>query len=49
MTKPDAGSPPSLPASDPDSIAAWSSKRLNPRPQSCLCLTKSEYPSKQQQ
>ena len=28
-----------LPASDSGSSAAWSSKRINPRPQSCLCLT----------
>ena len=35
----------SLPASDPGSAAAWGSKRINPRPQSCLCLTWSGYPS----
>ena len=35
----------SLPASDPGSAAVWSSKRINPRPQSCLCLTWSGYPS----
>ena len=29
----------SLPASDPGSAAVWGSKRINPRPQSCLCLT----------
>ena len=29
----------SLPASDPGSAAVWCSKRINPRPQSCLCLT----------
>ena len=28
-----------LPASDSDSAASWRSKRINPRPQSCLCLT----------
>ena len=32
---------PSLPASDLGSTAAWGSKRINPRPQSCLCLTQS--------
>ena len=35
----------SLPASDPGSAAVWGSKRINPRPQSCLCLTCSGYPS----
>ena len=30
-------------ASDPGSSAVWGSKRINPRPQSCLCLTWSEY------
>ena len=35
----------SLPASDPGSAAVWGSKRINPRPQSCLCLTWSGYPS----
>ena len=39
MTKPDAGSITPLPASDSGSIVAWGSKRINPRPQSCLCLT----------
>ena len=34
----------SLPVSDPGSAAAWGSKRINPRPQSCLCLTWSGYP-----
>ena len=29
----------SLPASDPGSAAVWGSKRINPQPQSCLCLT----------
>ena len=43
MTKPDAGLITSLPASDPGSTAIWSSKRINPRPQSCLCLTWSGY------
>ena len=35
----------SLPASDSGSAAVWGSKRINPRPQSCLCLTWSRYPS----
>ena len=35
----------SLPASDPGSTAVWGSKRINPRPRSCLCLTWSGYPS----
>ena len=46
MTKPDAGLITSLPASDPGSTAAWGSKRINPRSQSCLCLTWSGYLSK---
>ena len=37
----------SLPASDPGSTVAWGSKRINPRSQSCLCLTWSGCPSKQ--
>ena len=41
----DAGLMTSLPASDPGSAAVWGSKRINPRPQSCLCLTWSGYPS----
>ena len=45
MTKLDAGLMTSLPASDPGSAAVWGSKRINPRPQSCLCLTWSGYPS----
>ena len=45
MTKLDAGLMTSLPASDLGSAAVWGSKRINPRPQSCLCLTWSEYPS----
>ena len=45
MTKLDAGLMTSLPASDPGSAAVWVSKRMNPRPQSCLCLTWSGYPS----
>ena len=45
MTKLDAGLMTSLPASDPGSAAIWGSKRINPRPQSCLCLTWSGYPS----
>ena len=32
-------------ASDPGSGAVWGSKRINPRPQSCLCLAWSGYPS----
>ena len=31
--------------SDPRSAAVWGSKRINPRPQSCLCLTWSGCPS----
>ena len=34
-----------LPASDSDSAAVWGSKRINPWPQSCLCLTCSGCPS----
>ena len=34
-----------LPASDSGSAAVWDSKRINPWPQSCLCLTWSGYPS----
>ena len=34
-----------LPASDSGSAAAWGSKRINPRPQFCLCLTWSGCPS----
>ena len=45
MTKLDAGLMTSLPASDPGSAAVWGSKRINPRPQSCLCLTWNGYPS----
>ena len=45
MTKLDAGLMTSLPASDPGSTAVWGSKRINPRPQSCLCLAWSGYPS----
>ena len=45
MTKLDAGLMTSLPASDPGSTAVWGSKRINPRPQFCLCLTWSGYPS----
>ena len=45
MTKLDAGLMTSLPASDLGSAAVWRSKRINPRPQSCLCLTWSGYPS----
>ena len=35
----DAGLITPLPASDSGSAAVWGSKRINPRPQSCLCLT----------
>ena len=45
MTKLDAGLMTSLPASDLGSTAVWGSKRINPRPQSCLCLTWSGCPS----
>ena len=45
MTKLDAGLMTSLPASDPGSTAVWGSKRINPRPQSCLCLAWSGCPS----
>ena len=39
ITKLDAGLITPLPASDSGSAAVWGSKRINPRPQSCLCLT----------
>ena len=45
MTKLDDGLVTSLPASDPGSAAVWGSKRINPRPQFCLCLTWSGCPS----
>ena len=45
MTKLDAGLIIPLPAYDSDSAAVSGSKRVNPRPQSCLCLTWSGYPS----
>ena len=45
MTKLDAGLMTSLPAFDPGSAAVWGNKRINPRPQSCLCLAWSGYPS----
>ena len=45
MTKLDAGLMTSLPASVPGSAAVWGSKRINPRPQSCLCLAWSGCPS----
>ena len=45
MTKPDAGLITPLPVSDSGSSAVWGSKRINPRPQSCLCLAWSGYPS----
>ena len=35
----------SLPTTNSGSSAVWGSKRINPRPQSCLCLTWSRYPS----
>ena len=35
----------SLPASDPSSAAVWGSKRINPRPHSCLRLAWSGCPS----
>ena len=35
----------SLPASDQGSVAVCDSKWINPRPQSCLCLAWSGYPS----
>ena len=41
----DAGLITSLPASDPGSAAVWGSKRINPRPQFCLCLAWSGCPS----
>ena len=44
MTKLDAGLMTSLRASDSGSSAVWGSKRINPRPQSCLCLTWSGCP-----
>ena len=44
MTKLDADLITSLPASDSGSAAVWGSKRINPRPQSCLCLTWSGCP-----
>ena len=45
MTKLDAGLMTPLPTSDSGSAAVKCSKRINPRPQSCLYLTSSEYPS----
>ena len=45
MTKLDAGLITPLPASDSGSAAVWVSRRINPRPQSCLCLTWSGCPS----
>ena len=45
MTKLDAGLMTSLPASDPGSTAVWGSKRINPRPQSYLCLAWNGCPS----
>ena len=43
MTKPDTGLVTPLPASDSGSTAVWGSKRINPRPQSCLCQSWSGY------
>ena len=45
MTKLDAGLITPLPACDSGSAAVWGSKRINPRPQSCLCLPWSGWPS----
>ena len=45
MTKLDAGLITPQPASDSGSTAVWGSKRINPRPQSCLCLIWSGCPS----
>ena len=45
MIKHNAGLITPLPASDSGNVTVWGSKRINPRPQSCLCLTWSEYPS----
>ena len=45
MTKLDAGLITPLPASDSGSAAVRGSKRINPRPKFCLCLTWSGYPS----
>ena len=45
MTKLDAGLITPLPASDSGRAAVWGSKRINPQPQSCLCLTWSGCPS----
>ena len=47
MRKLNAGLMTSLPESDPRSTAAWGSKRIDPRPQSRLCLTWSGCFSKQ--
>ena len=45
MTKLDAGLITLLPAYDSGSAAVWGSKRINPRPQSCLCPAWSGCPS----
>ena len=45
MTKLDAGLITPLPASGSGSAAVWGSKKINPRPQFCLCLTWSGCPS----
>ena len=47
MTKLDAGLTTSLLSSDPASATVWGRKRINPRSQSCFCLTWSGCPSKQ--
>ena len=49
MTKLNAGLMTSLTASDPESTAAWGSKRIDPPPKSCLCLTWRGCFSKQRQ
>ena len=45
MTKLDAGLITPMPASDSGSAAVWGSKRINPRPHSCLYRTWNGYPS----
>ena len=40
-----AGLMTSLPASDPGSAAVWGSKKINSRPQFCLCLAWNGCPS----
>ena len=48
ITKLNAGLTTSPPTSDSGSARAWSTKRINPRLQSCLCLTWSGCPCKRQ-